>query len=345
MRGPLPDVGLALSWVPFALAGRLVEGNSLALQSLVTAVMFLSFAHQPLTLPFVYASPWRLATHRRLFLWCPLVALGVILLFSQINMVLVAVAGGLWNAEHTLMQRYGITRIYGRRAGDQLGPVEKTMLVGWFLVPLLWVAARGDLRHVVDQFGGQTVSGRAATMLARLSGEARIALPLVILAAGYVTVRWLAAQRGDRLPGGASPGKWIYLASTAGLFALAVIDPVAGLIGFVGSHSIEYFVIVNQSVASEARHEGTLGRVARMRHGRAAFFGLYLAAASGLFVALYWWAPPRILLVTVLTIGALHFFYDSFIWKLRKPAVAASLDATRAVGADGPRPLVNSAGG
>jgi hypothetical protein len=109
---------------------------------------------------------------------------------------------------------------------------------------------------------------------------------------------------------------------------VAVVDPVAGLIGFVGSHSLEYFVIVNRSVASEAQHAGTLGRVARLRHGRVSFFAVYLAAASGLFVVLYWWAPSRVLLVTVLTVGALHFFYDSFIWKLRKPAVAASLDAT-----------------
>ncbi len=345
MRGPVPDVMLALIWVPFALAGHLVEGDSLVLPRLVAAVMFLSFAHQPLTLPFVYASPWRLATHRRLFLWGPLVALGVILLFSQINMILVAVVGGLWNAEHTLMQRYGITRIYGRRAGDELGSIEKTMLVGWFLIPLLWVVARGNLRHVVEQFGAGTVSGSAATILARMSGEARIALPLVILAATYLTVRWLAAQRPDRLRGGANPGKWIYLASTAGLFTVAIIDPVAGLMGFVGSHAIEYFVIVNQSIASEARHDGTLGRVARLRHGRSSFFGLYLAAASGLFVVLYWWAPPRILLVTVLTIGALHFFYDSFIWKLRKPAVAASLDVTRPAGSAGPRPLVTNPAG
>jgi hypothetical protein len=30
-----------------------------------------------------------------------------------------ALAAEAWNVDHTLMQRYGITRIYGRMAGQQ----------------------------------------------------------------------------------------------------------------------------------------------------------------------------------------------------------------------------------
>ena len=120
----------------------------------------------------------------------------------------------------------------------------------------------------------------------------------------------------------------MYLASTGALFAVAIVDPLAGLVGFVGSHAIEYFVIVNRSVVSEASHSGPLGEVSRLRHGPTMFLVFYLAAATGLFLVLYDLAPTQVLLlVSVLTIGALHFFYDSFIWKLRKPAVAASLAA------------------
>jgi hypothetical protein len=42
-------------------------------------------------------------------------------------------------------------------------------------------------------------------------------------------------------------------------------------------------------------------------------------------VGLYRLAPAAVLLLAVLTIGAVHFFYDAFIWKLRKREVAASL--------------------
>ena len=122
-----------------------------------------------------------------------------------------------------------------------------------------------------------------------------------------------------------NPAKWTYLASTGVLFLVAVVDPLAGLIGFVGSHAIEYFVVVNRSVAGEASHPGALGAISRLHRGPAIFLAVYLASATGLFLVLYDLAPTRVLLLSILTIGALHFFYDSFIWKLRKPAVAASL--------------------
>src|SRR5579864_4527246 len=83
ISGPVADGALAFSWLPFALVAYSVETNGTLLRSVVGAVMFLSFAHQPLTLPLVYASPWRLSTHRRLFLVCPVVALTVVVVFSQ----------------------------------------------------------------------------------------------------------------------------------------------------------------------------------------------------------------------------------------------------------------------
>jgi hypothetical protein len=326
IHGPARDAALALLWVPFALVAHTVEGDPRALRLLVASVMFLSFAHQPLTIPFVYASPWRLDTHRRLFLWSPIAALAIVAVFSRADMILVVVIGALWNAEHTLMQRYGLTRVYGRRAGDDQGRVERLMLIAWFLIPLLAVTARAELDRIASKFGSGTVSAKAATLFGHLSVEAQWLLPVAACAAAYLTARWLRHERTY------NPGKWMYLASTAALFAVAVVDPLAGLVGFVGSHAIEYFVVVNRSVVSEATHPGALGRVSRFPKGPALFLATYLAAAVGLFVLLYDLAPTRVLLVGVLTIGALHFFYDSFIWKLRKPAVAASIAGVRAAG-------------
>jgi hypothetical protein len=61
--------------------------------------MFISFVHQPLTFPLVYASPWRLAAHRRLFIALPAVVVAVILAASAISVTLVAVVGTLWNID------------------------------------------------------------------------------------------------------------------------------------------------------------------------------------------------------------------------------------------------------
>jgi hypothetical protein len=325
MWGPVPDGVLALSWVPFALAGHVAEGGDRSLTALFAWVMFISFVHQPLTFPLVYASPWRLATHKRLFLWFPIGAVVVIALATHVSLTAVAVIGALWNTEHILMQRYGIVRIYGRKAKDDQGGLERWMLVAWFLVPLLWVAASGRLQGVLDRLSTGSVDAEAARLLARMTGEARVALAVASLAAVYLTGRWIRDVR--RAHGKPNPGKWLYLGSTAGMFALAVVDPVAAVIGFVASHSVEYFTLVGRSVGAENRHPGALGRVARCRHGRLLFFAGYAILATLAFVLLYRVAPGSVLVLAVLTIGAVHFFYDAFIWKLRKPEVAASLAA------------------
>jgi hypothetical protein len=310
--------------VPFAFAAHAAEaGGTASLRLLYGSVMFISFVHQPLTFPLVYASPWRLATHRRLFLWFPLLAVSLIAVSVQVSLILVAVVGGIWNAEHILMQRYGITRFYGRKAGDDQGPLERWMLVAWFLIPLLWIAARGDLRHVLDRLSSASVDADAAGVLARLTTEAAVALALVVFAAAYLTVRWLINEH--RLATGWNPGKAMYLLSTAGLFGLAFVDPIAAVVGFVASHSIEYFALVNRSVASERQQVGLLAGIARRPHGQLAFFGGYVAVATVTFFLLYRAAPPSVLLMAILTIGAVHFFFDAFIWKLRKAEVAASL--------------------
>jgi hypothetical protein len=328
---------LALSWLPFAAAAHVVETDTHSLQALFAAVMFISFAHQPLTFPLVYASPWRLATHKRLFLWFPVAAVAVIGVATQVSMTLVVVVGGLWNAEHILMQRYGIVRMYGRKAGDDQGVLERWMLVVWFLIPLLWLAGTGELRHVLARISSVSVEASAAALLANMRVEALAALVLAGAVAMWLSARWLRHER--HAPQQPNPGKWLYLGSTAGLFGLAMVDPIAAVVGFVGSHSVEYFVLVSRSVAAETRHAGALGNIARRRHGRLTFFAVYGLVATASFLALYRMAPATVLLLSILTIGAAHFFYDAMIWKLRKPEVATSLavsPVTLAVAAPGP---------
>jgi hypothetical protein len=328
IHGPGADAALAFSWVPFAIAAHSTEAaGGASLRALFGGVMFISFVHQPLTFPLVYASPWRLASHRRLFVWFPLLAIVAIAMAVQVSLTLVAVVGGIWNAEHILMQRYGITRLYGRQAGDDQGHLERWMLVSWFLIPLLWTAATGNLQPVLDRISSGSVDAEAASVLARMSAEATVALTAVVLASACLTVRWILNER--RLATGPNRGKLLYLLSTAGLFGLAVVDPIAAVVGFVAAHSIEYFVLVSRSVGSERQHAGLLGRIARRPHGRSAFFGGYVVAATVAFFLLYRASPPPVLLMGILTIGAVHFFYDAFIWKLRRPEVAASLARTQ----------------
>ena len=53
----------------------------------------------------------------------------------------------------------------------------------------------------------------------------------------------------------------------------------------------------------------------------AAFVGLILWFESDVRAAI----PGHTYLIVVYSVGILHFWYDSFIWKLRRPAVARDL--------------------
>src|SRR4029077_6499656 len=135
------DVALALAWIPFALAVEVVHHDGPALQTLLAAVSLFSFVHQPLTLPLVYGDRVQFEARRRVFTLAPFVLVGAIALGWAISLTLVAVVGGLWNMEHTLMQRYGFVRIYGRKAGEDDGRVNLLLLLSWLVVTLLSVAA------------------------------------------------------------------------------------------------------------------------------------------------------------------------------------------------------------
>ena len=126
----------------------------------------------------------------------------------------------------------------------------------------------------------------------------------------------------------ANRAKWIYQVSSLALIAAIAIDPLAGFIAYVAAHAIEYFVVVYKTVESRYRKPRErwplLGRVTRSRSGRVLFFAAFL----GLF---FWFdakasraLPGQAYDIALYSIGILHFWYDSFIWKLRKPAVAAN---------------------
>jgi hypothetical protein len=321
IRGPAADTALAWCWVPFAAVAHALEPSVDPLRQLLGAVLLLSFVHQPLTMALVYGSPERYRRHRRLFLWSPIVLLGAVMVGTQISLAALAAIGGLWNAEHTLMQRFGVTRIYGRKGGDDHGRLEKPMLVSWLVFALVWVAADSRTPRLVARVGLDQVNASALGTLHRLSGPARLLLLPTAVVVVVLAVRWIRAERA--LATG-NPGKRFYLLATAVLFAVILVDPIAGFVAYVGSHAVEYFTVVHSALGRPAESAGVLERTVA-RTGRAGFLVAYLGVIVGLVAGLDRWATPLQYTTTVLTLGGLHVFYDGFIWKLRQPAVASSL--------------------
>jgi hypothetical protein len=330
IHSPAVDLALAFCWVPFALVANATAGDRQALGTVLVATFALSFAHQPLTIPLVYSDPVERAAHRRLYRWAPLVFVAVTVGGLAVSVAAVAVVAGLWNAEHTLMQRYGITRIYARKDGEAgvAGVGEKAMLVSWLLVAALAAAASAGTEAAVRRLPLGQVNREGLDLLTDLQPGARLLLPAVVLAAAALTIRWAIAEVRRWRAGAANGPKVVYLGATAALIGLMVLDPVIGFIGYVGAHAVEYFVIVHRSLGSRWAAPGTggpVGVLVRRRGGRRLFLAGYLVGMVALIGGLRWYGSERLYLAVVLVLGGLHVLYDALIWKLRRPAVAAGL--------------------
>ena len=310
-------MALALCWIPFAAAGWMFRNDPDSTVWLVSATLLISFAHQPLTLALVYGDKRNFDLRRRTFTWSPVLFAGAVLATQHISLTALAVVAGLWNAEHTLMQRYGIMRIHGRNAGQHDARLDKALLFSWLTLAFVWIAADSRTPDHITQTGLRGKNRRGLDLLANLQPIARILLPVAVIAAAVLTVRWI---RDDARSGGASSRpKRLYTASTAALFVTILVNPVAGFLGYVGAHAIEYFIIVHRSVgpkyASADVDGGAPVGYAIRRLGRTGFFAAYIAIVFGALSVLDRYGSPTSYTVVILTLGGMHVFYDGFIWK------------------------------
>jgi hypothetical protein len=325
VHGPVADIALGWCWLPIALLVHAVEPHLTAVHSIMGVIFLISFAHQPLTLGLVYGDPAQRNAHRSLYRWAPWVALALILIGLNVSLATVALMAGLWNAEHTLMQRYGVMRIYGRKAGDDHGRIEKPMLIVWLIAGIAFIGAFVDLQHLVRKLGFGGTNARSVRLLGHLSSVAAVVFWLALLTGIALAVQWLRAER--RLGNDASRPKHWYALGTAGLVVAVMLDPIAGVAGYVAAHAIEYFAVVHSSLRKRS-DAAPVATITRTPLRRAVSYCGYFAAIASLVLLTRSPFDGRIYAFAVLFFGALHILYDGFVWKLRRPSVAASLGIT-----------------
>jgi hypothetical protein len=322
VHGPVADIALGWCWLPIALIVHAAEPDVSRVQSIVGVIFLISFAHQPLTLGLVYGDPAQRGAHPRLYRWAPWVAFTLIVIGLNVSLSLVALMAGLWNAEHTLMQRYGVMRIYGRKAGDDNGRLEKPMLIVWLVAGIAYIGGYVDLQRLVHRLGMGATNARSVDLLGGLAGAARVVFWVAALMGVLLAAQWWKAER--RLGLRASRPKHWYVLGTVGLIIAVMIDPIAGVAGYVAAHAIEYFAVVHSSLRK--RNDPAMVAVATQtpRRRAVAYLAYFAAIATLVYVT---WSPfnGKLYAFAILFFGALHILYDGFVWKLRRPAVAASL--------------------
>ena len=325
LHGPLQDTLLGWCFVPVALMVHLAEPNLTLVQTMVGLIFLVSFAHQPLTLGLVYGDPVQRAAHRRLYIWAPLVAAVLIMIGLSVSLTVVGLIAGLWNAEHTLMQRYGVLRIYGRKAGDDHGSLEKPMLIVWMVTALAFIGGYVDLEQLVLKLGLDETNSRGVQLLDPLRAPATVLFWVGVVASVTLSVRWWRAERS--LGRNASRAKHLYALGTLGLVVVVMIDPIAGVAGYVAAHAIEYFAVVHRSLRTR-RDDAPVAVATSTAWRRGGIYILYFSIIAAIVVGTALPFNGRLYAFAILFFGALHILYDGFVWKLRRPHVAASLGIT-----------------
>lgn len=322
LYGPLTDVLLGWSFLPVAVVVHLLGPNVTAVQTVMIGVFALSFAHQPLTLGLVYGDPMQRAAHRSLYRWAPAVATVAILVGMSVNLTLVAAVAILWNAEHTLMQRYGLMRIYGRKAGDTHASLEKPMLIAWLIAALAFIGAYVDHRDLAMRLGVDETNARGILLLEPLRLPAQVLFWSAAAISVWLASRWWRAER--TLGARASRPKHLYTLGTIVLVVVVMVDPIAGVGGYVAAHAIEYYAVVHRSLKTRRDH-APIARATRSASNRVAIYALYFALV-GVFIATTMdLLDGKVYGFAILFFGALHILYDGFVWKLRRAHVAATL--------------------
>jgi hypothetical protein len=244
--------------------------------------------------------------------------------------MLVLIVTGTWNVWHTIMQRHGITRIYAGKAGGGLEQREHGRRDLW----LLWSAVA--LTAVLTlSFRGSTFAGignarkllRAASPL--LHGWLGWSLlALVVAVTLVIAARWLAAERAATIELRERVPRINFMLSTLALLAVFVAHgPITGYLCFGVAHAVEYvfFFHVFGQRKFAGRPPAERGLAARLL-ARPLVSGPIIALALALlFFALVDHRDSEAYLVYYTATSLLHFLYDGWIWKVRKPEVANHL--------------------
>lgn len=231
----------------------------------------------------------------------------------------------LWTIYHTLMQKMGILRIYARVAQAGSATLDRAFVFGWFVAMVPHLAARDDVRETAARVS--SVGRLVKPLFDAIAPALVFAQYALLLVAIGVTVAWLKKDlEGGRL----HAMRTLFATSLLVLYAAFTYDLVIGFATLAFSHSIEYIAFVSVFVARkyQKREAEALPWVGRMaRHPVRSVF-IFAVMTTTVF-AIARTASRDWLDIYIVGSSFLHFLYDGWLWKVRKPEVRDHLPTAR----------------
>lgn len=251
----------------------------------------------------------------------------------------VQVFWGLW---HVTMQKVGILRMYAAKQADvapgRRAPMGVDRLLVWGTFPVyLFLLAPGHRAEILKAAGS---AKKLAVPLLDVLESARPFLgpPAVLLAVGsvvwFLSWEWRSSRFG-------SPARLTMGLGTAALNLAVYLWPVKGVLAYTFSHGLEYLVFVwafqRRRYAAPLAHRPLMQRL--LQRPVLAYGGFLLLVGGFFFLTdfgRHYGVPvpkPKLLGVGLTTwVGSwavwealFHYYQDGFMWKMRSPALRASL--------------------
>lgn len=252
----------------------------------------------------------------------------------------VVVFTGAWNIWHVLMQKYGIMRLYSAKTGRASkvpGWVDRLLLLAWIPVFLLWLgpANRDAVVGAYRQGRGTLVPALDAMQAA----QAYLLAPAVGLVASALALFLWHEWRANRFTN--APRLWLAAGTTLLSAAFFVVHPLKVYLAYGFSHAVEYMVFVwafqRRRYAKPLTHNPTLARM--LKHPWLTYGGFLCGGAALIIVLQYGrlWMPrgarpyflgfsaTEWLVYWGLYQSMVHFYFDSFMWKMRSNSTRAHI--------------------
>jgi hypothetical protein len=264
--------------------------------------------------------------HRFAFVGVPVLVFTA-LMASDWVMVAALVLAPFWAVYHIGMQSFGLCRIYDARRGNppDMGRhldfwLHQLINIGPFLVGWSLLAHLESFRLFGD------VGWREPAEWTRAHGSVQGILSRALILAGplfvayYVHSYWRLGRRGYRF----SPQKIALLVTTAGVSIIAWGWLTAWKAIFVMNffHGLQYFALVWHT---EKRNMGRLTRLESVRASGPLLLVGFAAVTllAGLVLQLYGrsYTVLRSVAALALLVSLLHYWYDGFVWSVRKREV------------------------
>ncbi len=342
LRSPAWDICLlGFCWVPFyvwAVFGLGVDGSWAAgkapqasLAWATTVALAITYVHRHYTFLLVYGDREAFRQRARDFVLAPLLvvaAVGLCRGAGGMTWKVLLVVVGLWNVWHTVMQRFGILRIYAGKAGHGL----EERVHGRRDLALLWssVIFISWLTLVLrmETFAGQANARLVLRLVRPVTSGTGAWVLLVALAVGWLVflLYWLRHELRAELTMRKRLPRFFFLVSTLTLLAVFVVHgPIVGYLCFGVAHALEYVAFVHHFGEQKFAHSGSTGLTAFLMRRPLLAAPLLIGVLLTAFIVLRNSRDTDLYVTYYLGTSLVHFLFDGWIWKVRRPEVRRPL--------------------